>query len=69
MNWFKMLFSEEEGVSCMRIMSMLSLFFAFAIAVVSLYLKEDLTKVAILCGVFVGPAFAGKAYQKSLETK
>lgn len=65
----KEIFSESSEISCMRVMSLVALVFGFAIAVAGLYLGKDLSQIAILAGVFVGPAFAGKATQKAFEAK
>ena len=66
---FKELLSESSEVSCMRFMSLSALLFGFGIAVVGLYQSKDLSSLAVLAGVFVGPAFAGKVAQKFGEIK
>lgn len=65
----KDLLSEDSGVSCMRFMCILALFFGFAIAVYGMVRGLDLISVAALSGVFVTPAFAGKVFQKIQEVK
>lgn len=67
MSWIRDMLSPDSEVSCMRAMAQEALIFAFIIGVVGMYMKEDLTKVAILCGVFVTPAFAGKTMQSKYE--
>lgn len=65
--WLKSLFSQDSGVSSMRLMSFISLFLGGAIAIAGLAMKVNLTELSILVGVFVGSAFGGKAVQKFAE--
>lgn len=69
MNWIKLLLSEKEGVSSMRIMAFMSLILGGGIAIFGVVTNKDLSDLSILVGVFVGSAFGGKAAQKFAETK
>lgn len=55
--------------SVMRVMAASSLGAGIALAVIGLWLHEDLSQLAILSSVFVVPAFTGKAVQKHIETR
>lgn len=66
MSWISDMFTENSKVSSIRVLAQESLLFAFVIAILGMYLQIDLTKVSILCGVFITPIFA-KAYQKGKE--
>lgn len=63
------MFSENSSVSSMRVMSFLSLLFGAAIAIFGLHADKSPDAIAVLCGVFVGSAFAGKAVSKFAEVK
>lgn len=65
--WLKALLSKEDGVSSMRIMSFISLFFGGGIAIAGLVMRVNLTELSILVGVFIGSSFGGKAIQKFAE--
>jgi len=65
----KQLLSETGEVSCMRVMSFLSLVFGFGIVVVGLIQGRDMSQLIGLVGIFVGSAFSGKLLSKPFETK
>lgn len=67
--WLKALFSEDSGVSSTRIMSFISLLIGGYLAIHGLDIHADLMGLAALCGIFVGSAFGGKVWQKSIEVK
>lgn len=67
--WLLKLLSQSSGVSAMRVMSFISLLSGIIIAFVGVYENKDLSALAVLVGVFVGSAFAGKAVQKFSEAK
>lgn len=68
--WLSSLFScEEPSTSAMRVMSMLSLLFGMAIAIIGIYRNVDLKDLSWLVGIFVTSAFGGKAIQKRFEKK
>ena len=69
MGWLKLLISEKEGVSAMRIMAFTSLLIGGGIAIFGVITNKDLTGLSVLVGVFVGSAFGGKAVQKFAELK
>lgn len=69
MTWLKMLFSDGVDPSMMRVMGFTSMVFAFGIAIVGVLMDKNLSHVSILCGVFIGPAFAGKVLQRNIEMK
>ena len=52
-----------------RLMSLISLLVASAIAFIGLYKNVDLGSLSTLCGVFLGAGFAGKVTQKFAEIK
>jgi hypothetical protein len=63
MNFIKEMLSDSGSISCMRVMSIVSMFAGTGIAIVGIYKGQDLSKLAILVSVFVGAAFGGKAIQ------
>jgi hypothetical protein len=68
--FLKALFSESEQVSSMRIMALLSLSIAGAIAFISLFNDKGLdSSASVTIGIFVGAAFGGKVSQKMVESK
>lgn len=69
MKFFKLLLSEDTGLSCLRFMSLVSLLLGSLIAVLSLILKSNLDGITPLVAVFVGSAFGGKIGQKYFEGK
>lgn len=68
-DWLTKLFSEDSGVSSMRVMAFVSLFAGVTIAFIGVFRGSDLMGLSALAGVFVGSAFAGKAVQKAQEIK
>lgn len=64
---WRMVFSEESGISMMRVMSLVSLTVGSILGLAGLWMRIDLTQLALLCGVFVGAAFGGKTVQKFAE--
>lgn len=69
MNFLFKLFSEKNEVSCMRVMSMLSLLVGSAVAFYSQYKNCDLGAATPVISIFVGAAFGGKVWQKYAENK
>lgn len=69
MDLLKKLLSDNSGVSMMRLMSLLSLLFGAVIAFISLGKGRDLGADSTAIGIFVGAAFGGKVWQKSIESK
>ncbi len=69
MDYLKEMLSDGESPSTMRVMSFVSLIFAGVISIIGLFRGSDLSELAVLVGVFVGSAFAGKALQKNAEVK
>ena len=65
--WLSALFSCNDSVSVMRLMSLLSLLAGIAIAIIGMLRGADLKELAWLVGVFVTSAFGGKAMQKGFE--
>jgi len=65
----RQILSENPDASCMRLMALLSLVIGGAIAFIGLYRGTDITGLSLLCGVFVGSAFGGKVWQKSVEAR
>lgn len=61
--------SEKSPISCTRLMSIIALIISGYIAVVGLQKGTDLSGLAMLCGTFLGAAFGGKVWQKSIEVK
>ena len=68
-DFIKKLLSERSQYSSMRLMSILSLLVASALAFIGLHKGVDLGSLATLCGVFLGAGFVGKATQKFAENK
>jgi hypothetical protein len=64
---FKDCFSENTGISSMRIFMMISLLVASTIAFIGLYKGSDLANLSILCSVFLGTSIGGKVMQKRSE--
>lgn len=67
--WLSALFSCEDNVSVMRVMSLLSLLVGTIVAVVGVLKGSDLKDLSWLVAVFVTSAFGGKAIQKGFEKK
>ncbi len=68
-NWVKSVLTEKSGVSSTRVMSFISLFVGAYLAIHGLNTTSDLMGLSALCAVFVGAAFGGKVWQKSMELK
>ena len=68
MSFIESLLSENSPISTVRLMSILSLLAATAIAGYGVYVGKDLAGLAALCATFVVPAFGAKVGQKMLET-
>ena len=69
MRFWEHMFAENSEISCMRVMSFLSLLIGATIAYYSLFKGRDLAEAAPTIGVFVGAAFGGKVTQKFAEMK
>lgn len=67
MGFLKNLFSENTSVSCMRVLSVISLLAAVGIAYISLYKGCTLDNATGTLTIFVGAAFGGKIWQKAYE--
>lgn len=66
--WLKALFSEQSGVSMMRVMSIISLLVGCAVAFVGLNkMPVDYSGISLLVSVFLSAAFGGKVMQKRIE--
>ena len=66
--FFKQLFSENSGVSMMRIMSILALLAGIGIALYGMTkLPVDYSGITLLTSVFLSAAFGGKVMQKRIE--
>lgn len=64
------MFEEQQGeVSCMRVMSFLSLLIGASIAYYGIFKGQDLSSYSTTIGIFVGAAFGGKLGQKYFEGK
>lgn len=68
MSFFQKLLSESGDVSCMRLMSLLSLLVGAALALYCLHKGTDIAGATPVISVFVGAAFGGKVWQKYAET-
>ena len=67
-DFFRKLFSENSGVSMMRIMSLLALLASIVIAFVGMNkLPVDYSGISLLVSVFLSAAFGGKVLQKRIE--
>jgi hypothetical protein len=70
MDYLKKLLADNAGdPSSMRVMAFISLFAGIGIGIIGLVQGRDLSSLAILCGVFIGVAFGGKAAQSAIENK
>lgn len=67
MKFIEKLLSENTDVSCMRFMSLFSLFAGSLISIIAVFQRVDLGSATPLVGVFVGAAFGGKVSQKYFE--
>lgn len=63
------LFSDKGSVSMVRVMSLIAIIISGYIAIRGLEMHSDINGLAMLCGVFLSAAFAGKVTQKMVETK
>lgn len=68
-NLILLILSENSEVSVMRLMCLLSLGCAVAIAIYGIASARPLGDVSLLCGTFLVPAFGGKVGQKYFEEK
>jgi len=69
MEFFKSMFSESSEISSLRVMSFLCVCFSFIIALYALHNGSDPEKASWLVAAFLAPAFGGKVWQKSMESK
>lgn len=69
MDKFKHFFSESGDLSCMRLMSVVSLLIAGFIAIYEVITYGDISGVTPLVSVFVGAGFGAKIWQKAYERK
>lgn len=66
--FFKKLFSENGGISMMRVMSLLALLAGIAVAFVGLNkVPIDYSGISLVVSVFLSAAFGGKVMQKRIE--
>lgn len=69
MNFIEKALSEGTEVSCMRIMSLISLFVSAVLAFYTIFKGgSDIASSTPIISVFVGAAFGGKLAQKHFET-
>lgn len=67
-DFFSKLFSENGGVSAMRVMAMLCCIAAIVIAIIGLsHSPVDYSGLSLLCGAFLSAAMGGKLLQKKVE--
>lgn len=69
MNFLVSLLSEKSAISCVRVMSLLSLCIGGAIAFMSIFNQCSLQDATPLVSVFVAGAFGGKVGQKFAEQR
>lgn len=69
MEFLRRMFSGDSSVSCMRVMSMLSLLLGAGVAYLQIFNACKLSDSATIVGIFVGSAFGGKVAQKFAEYK
>lgn len=67
MKIIKNILDEKSGISCMRLMSLLSLSIAGVISFIEVYRDCTLQDSMGTIGIFVGAAFGGKVWQKYAE--
>lgn len=66
----KALFSDKGSISMMRVMSLICILTASCIAFIGISkASPDYSGLSLLCSTFLAAGFAGKAYQKQIETK
>lgn len=68
MDFLNRLLSEENRISSMRLMAILSLLTGSGIAFTCIFKGIPLSDASPTIGIFVGAAFGGKAWQKQIET-
>lgn len=68
-DFFNKLIASRSGVSSMRVMSLVALLAAIAVAFYGLHQGSELSGLSMLCGTFLASAFGGKVAQKSIENK
>lgn len=69
MNFIEKLLSEGSDVSCMRLMSILSLLIGAILTFYIVRINYNLSEATPVIGIFVGSAFGGKIWQKTIENK
>jgi hypothetical protein len=69
MRFLHELFSDKGSVSMVRVMSLIAIIISGYVAIRGLEMHADINGLAMLCGVFLSAAFAGKVTQKMVETK
>jgi len=67
MEYLKSILAVDGDMSCMRLLSLISLISGVAVAFWGIYLGKDLMSLSVLVGVFVGSSFGGKALQAKFE--
>ncbi len=65
--FLRQMLSASGVVSCMRVMSMVSLFAGIGVAFYGLHDGVEPTGLSMLAGVFVAAAFGGKVAQSKYE--
>lgn len=69
-SFIKDLFSENNHASMVRVMSLIGVITASAIAIVGICkVAPDYSGLSLLCSTFLASAFAGKVAQKAVESK
>lgn len=66
---FEKILTQNSGVSCMRFMSIISLFVGAAFAFTCIFKGSDLGSATPIISIFIGAAFGGKVAQKFAEKK
>lgn len=68
--FIKDLFSEQKHASMLRVMSLIGVITAAAIAIIGVCKQNpDYSGLSLLCGTFLSMSFAGKVGQKAVEMK
>lgn len=67
MNAIREMIAEHGSVSCMRVLSLISMLVACAIGLYGVIANRDLYAVSMLVSVFVTASVGGKAAQKHIE--
>lgn len=68
-NYIKLLFSEDSGVSMMRVCTFLCVIVSSSLAFLGMIMGKDLASTAVLCGSFLSAGMIGKTIQKFAENK